>query len=155
MEQPGLIFTFLLLLISTSLFYNLCSAEEDPEGAPEMPCKAAVSLLMKRQMAGITKCTKSMKFKNGKDKAAKMNCILKCVATGERMLNSESLLDKQNLEEFVKREIPRNLVAKAGPILWACYDGSVGKLDPKEEYCESYKPMIKCIMDAIAKFCVE
>ena len=44
---------------------------EDIPPAKEMPCKAAVSMLTKRMLGGVSHCSKTMKFKNGKEKAAK------------------------------------------------------------------------------------
>jgi len=44
-------------------------------GAPEATCKEFVGVLMKKQLGGISSCSKSMKFKNPKEKAAKMNCM--------------------------------------------------------------------------------
>lgn len=157
MEKNGLFFTLFALLTTTVILLDFSSIAVNGEegGAPDMPCKAAVSMLMKRQMGGITTCTKSMKFKNGKDKAAKMTCILKCVATNEGILTKDSMLDKDTVDKFIKKEIPRNLFEKAAPIVWNCYEGSVGKVDPAEEFCESYKPLMKCVMDAIPAFCKE
>jgi len=43
------------------------------EPAKEKSCKAILGDLTKRQLNGISTCTKSMKFKNGKDKSKKMN----------------------------------------------------------------------------------
>lgn len=42
--------------------------------APDATCKEFVKNLTKKQLKGITVCSKTMKFKNPKDKAAKMNC---------------------------------------------------------------------------------
>jgi hypothetical protein len=39
-----------------------------------MPCKDFVAMMTKKQLSGIKECTKTLKFKNAKEKAAKMNC---------------------------------------------------------------------------------
>jgi len=43
-------------------------------GAPEATCKEFVSATTKKQLGGISACSKTMKFKNPKEKSAKMNC---------------------------------------------------------------------------------
>lgn len=49
---------------------------EDIPDPADMPCKAAVSMLTKRMMGGLSKCTKQLKFKNSKEKSAKMSVSL-------------------------------------------------------------------------------
>ncbi len=45
----------------------------------EKPCKAVVADLTKLQLGGIAACTKSLKFKNPKEKAKKMTVIMQYV----------------------------------------------------------------------------
>ena len=84
--------------------------EEIPD-AKEMPCKAAVSMLTKRMLGGVSHCSKTMKFKSGKEKAAKssvslhavcifsvyecyvsnfkfLQCIMRCVAIHEGLVRN-------------------------------------------------------------------
>ena len=54
-------------------------------------CKAVISDMTKQQMTMMSKCTKSMKFKNGKDKAAKGMCIMKCVLKDVGMVRLDKI----------------------------------------------------------------
>ena len=49
---------------------------EDIPDPPDMTCKAAVSMLTKRMLKGVAHCSKTMKFKNAKEKAAKSTVSL-------------------------------------------------------------------------------
>ena len=57
------------LIYSIFFIQNLVSAF-----GPDMPCKDFVNSMTKAQMTGIKECSKSMTFKDSKDKSAKMNC---------------------------------------------------------------------------------
>ncbi|CAG7815494.1 unnamed protein product [Allacma fusca] len=149
------LFTFIAIgLFVALLSFDHAEAQRKPkEELNKLPCKAAVSYLMKQVMGGISKCSKTMKFKNQKERTAKMNCILKCVMISEGILNPDGTADVATVKAFVDREVPEKFIGKVMPMVSNCIDDPKVKLDPTEEYCKSYEPPIKCLMDQMPTFC--
>ncbi|CAG7665322.1 unnamed protein product [Allacma fusca] len=119
----------------------------------EVSCKSIMGEMTKRQLQGISKCTKSMKFKNGKEKSQKMMCILKCVMANEGILSAEGKMDKETFAAFLEKEVPPSMKDRAKEVLGKCRDAHGDALDPSDEFCKSYDPLIKCFMGAVMQLC--
>ncbi|CAG7815493.1 unnamed protein product [Allacma fusca] len=147
--------TKILLILALSSMINANTGLDDVEPAKDMPCKHVVARLVKRQLAEITTCINTMEFKSKKDRAEKLACIIKCVGMREKIIAPDGKLDQAHADAFMKREIPPRLLPHAKPVLQKCFDLGVDMVDPTEEYCHSYKPTIKCVMDEVTKLCEE
>ncbi|OXA59963.1 uncharacterized protein LOC110844879 [Folsomia candida] len=129
--------------------------ELDIVRAEEKSCKQVMADLTKRQLGGISACGKSLKFKNGKDKAKKMNCILKCVMTNEKVLNAEGYFDATQLDALIIKEFPPYLHEKANASFMPCSEKGA-TIDPNpetDEFCKSYDPFIKCLLGSLPTLC--
>ncbi|CAG7725606.1 unnamed protein product [Allacma fusca] len=119
----------------------------------EKTCKQLVSDITKRQLGGISKCTKSMKFKNGKDKSQKMGCILKCVMVKEGFLDAEGRMPKEQFDKFIEKELSPSLKERGLTLFDSCRASHADNLDPSEEFCKSYDPLVKCMLGAMTQLC--
>jgi hypothetical protein len=118
-------------------------------------CRGIVSDLNKREIAGISTCTKAMRsqFKNVRDKIAKSTCIMKCVLKNEKILTPAGEFSQENIDAFFTREFPVELHAKIKTLVQPCIDQYSDKLDDSEEFCKSYDPAIKCFSQKLPLFC--
>jgi len=122
-------------------------------GVEEMTCKEFVGGLTKRQLGGISECSKKLGLKSAKEKKEKMNCVLKCVMIKEKLLNEEGLFDDASFDAFLAREMPPNLLEKGGGLFKNCKESTGKLIDPKEEYCKTYDVLIKCFLGVIGELC--
>ncbi|CAG7630821.1 unnamed protein product [Allacma fusca] len=142
----------ILTLVSAVLHSSACGDMEEKPNA-STPCRQIVARIVKRQLAEITTCINTMQFKNKKDRANKLACIIKCVGIREKIIAPDGKFDQAHADAFMEREIPANYLPFAKTLLQKCFDIGVGMVDPNEEYCHSYKPAIKCIMDEVTNLC--
>jgi len=74
--------------------------------------------------------------------------ILKCVMKKEGLLNPDGTFDKVGGQKMMDTLIPPSLIPKVAPVIDKCVAAGV-TIDPKEEMCKSYDPVIKCFLDML------
>ncbi|XP_021946915.2 uncharacterized protein LOC110844896 [Folsomia candida] len=119
-------------------------------------CKQIMADMTKRQLSGITKCIKGMKFKNGKEKAAKMNCIMKCAMENEGLVSKTGDISREQIDEILIREFPSSLLERANATFQPCVEKYAGTMDANPEtdpLCATYDPVIKCLISALPNLC--
>ncbi|OXA59970.1 hypothetical protein Fcan01_04607 [Folsomia candida] len=114
--------------------------------AEEKPCNAVVADLTKKQLGGISACTKALKFKDAKEKAKKTTCIMKCVLKKEALLDEKGQLTLEQFDKFLAKHFPDSMTEKANSTFRPCVDGALKGMDDTEEFCKDYDPMIKCLL---------
>ncbi|ODN03205.1 hypothetical protein Ocin01_03481 [Orchesella cincta] len=115
-------------------------------------CNSIVQEVTKMQLGGIATCTKKMKFKNGKEKSKKMNCILRCVMVNVGILDDEGQVASDRVEEFLHKFFPDYLIERANKTFNPCLEMGVTtkfKTLVEDEFCSTYDPFIKCLMGNI------
>jgi len=143
MQSSIVIFVF--VIIGATLY-------EDVQGAKT--CKEQISDMTKMQMTMMSKCAKSMKFKNGKEKAAKSMCIMKCVLKDVGMLDEAGRTGETQFKTLVAKffEKPEHQDYVFN-VLNPCQVEHGPNMDPDEEFCKSYDPFIKCLMGKLMQVC--
>jgi len=146
------IFMFLCLTAVLALAVLIRQSEQAP---PEKSCKMVAADFTKRQIRGISHCTKTMKFKNGKDKSKKMNCILRCVLIKEKLLNEEGLTNMEIYNKFVEDEFPPSIMDRFNATFFTCMPIAFAgfKTLEEDEYCTTIDPFIKCMMGQVPGLC--
>jgi len=123
----------------------------------EKSCNSVVQELTKMQLGGITACTKRMKFKNGKDKSKKMNCILRCVLMDVGILeNTGQVIEGDRVDGFLHKFFPDSLIERANRTFFPCLDIGVQtkfKTIEEDEFCTTYDPFIKCLLGNLPNLC--
>ncbi|CAL8139593.1 unnamed protein product [Orchesella dallaii] len=129
-----------------------------PVEGKQKTCQSVMKDLTKMQISIIMNCTKRMKFRNGKEKAKKMNCILRCAMMTVGILNEEGQLKIDQTEYFLHKFFPDELIDKANSSLMPCTQSESGDIvvfqPPEEdEYCTSYDGFCKCMIQQLPTLC--
>ncbi|ODN03206.1 hypothetical protein Ocin01_03484 [Orchesella cincta] len=135
--------------------FLVISLQESYQAPPEKNCRQIAAEFTKRQIQGITSCTKSLKFKNGKDKSKKMNCILRCVMIKENLLAADGQVTADIYNKFIEQEFPSSLQDRFNGTFWNCMQIAFRgfKTLEEDEYCGTYDPFIKCMMGNVPGLC--
>ncbi|CAL8118904.1 unnamed protein product [Orchesella dallaii] len=143
-----------LVLLCLAVFLAVY-LQESYQAPPEKNCRQVAAQFTKRQIQGISQCTKSMKFKNGKEKSKKMNCILRCVMIRENLLGGDGQVTQEIYNRFVEAEFPGALMERFNGTFWSCMQIAFSgfKTLEEDEFCLTYDPFIKCMMGNVPGLC--
>ncbi|ODN03203.1 hypothetical protein Ocin01_03483 [Orchesella cincta] len=122
----------------------------------EKGCRATVQDLTKLQLQLLSVCTKELKFKNGKEKSKKMNCILRCAMIKAELTAADGQITPESVDYLLNKYVPPSLIDRANKTFYPCMDiGLQKKFKTVEEdpFCLTYDPFVKCFMQNAATFC--
>ncbi|CAL8118907.1 unnamed protein product [Orchesella dallaii] len=122
----------------------------------EKSCRSTFQELTKLQLQLISQCAKSMKFKNGKDKSKKMNCIMRCAMVKAELTGPDGQITAESVDYLLNKFMPPSLIPKANKTFYPCMQ--IGMDEPfktpeEDEFCSTYDPFIKCFMQNAQGFC--
>jgi len=118
-------------------------------------CKKVMGRIAKRTLKAFGKCSRELRTNTTGDKdefEKKLGCDVKCTLFTMDILDENGKVTREKIQKFMDEMIPQDAHEFAHALAADCNESYGAKLDPKQEYCESYNEYAQCMQNTIADF---
>ncbi|CAG7728881.1 unnamed protein product [Allacma fusca] len=129
--------------------------ETDENG--ELTCIHFLKKMAVKGLPAFNECMKEMQLTIGKLKKKLKDvlpCIVKCIGKKLNILKEDGLFNFDYAKNLLNDNVPKRFMEFIWKIWDACLD-YVKKLKPNDPTCKTYRPIIKCAVDAAFKVAAE